>query len=64
MKFLLDENVDLRLAAQLRSLGHDVTAIAKDYPHALSDEDVLTPAGREHIDALLRGQSTDTDGGR
>jgi predicted nuclease of predicted toxin-antitoxin system len=43
-RFLLDENVDARLATFLRELGHDVQAIAVDYPHALADEDVLAIA--------------------
>ena len=47
MKFLLDESADYPLAAYLRSLGHDVTAIAHDYPHALRDEEVLAIAVRE-----------------
>jgi predicted nuclease of predicted toxin-antitoxin system len=47
MKSLLDENVEFRLAGQLRADGHDVTAIAYDYPHALSDEEVLALAVAE-----------------
>lgn len=47
MKFLLDENAELRLAASLREAGHDVTVIAQDYPHALQDRDVLELARRE-----------------
>jgi predicted nuclease of predicted toxin-antitoxin system len=47
MRFLLDENVEYRLAAFLRELGHDVTAIAHDYPHALSDHEVLMIARSE-----------------
>ena len=47
MKFLLDQNIDHRLAVYLRALGHDVTAIAYDYPHGLSDEEVLAIAVRE-----------------
>jgi predicted nuclease of predicted toxin-antitoxin system len=47
MKFLLDENADIRLAGHLRSLGHDVTAIARDYPQALNDKQVLRLAYAE-----------------
>lgn len=47
MKFLLDENAEYRLAAFLIGQGHDVTAIAHDYPHALTDQDVLSIARRE-----------------
>jgi predicted nuclease of predicted toxin-antitoxin system len=47
MKFLLDENAELRLARFLRERGHDVTAIVRDYPTALPDEDVLAIAMRE-----------------
>lgn len=48
MKLLLDQNIDHRLAGYLRTLGHDVTAIAYDYPHGLSDKEVLAIAVREH----------------
>ena len=47
MKFLLDENAELRLARFLRELGHDVTSIVRDYPTSLPDEDVLALAQRE-----------------
>ncbi|MFW6184415.1 MAG: DUF5615 family PIN-like protein [Chloroflexota bacterium] len=47
MKFLLDESADFPLAEVLSHLGHDVTAIARDYPHALRDEDVLAIASDE-----------------
>lgn len=46
MKFLLDENVEFRLRAFLEDT-HDVTAIASDYPQALSDKDVLAIAFSE-----------------
>ncbi len=41
MRFLLDESAEFRIATFLSLAGHDVTAIAHDYPHALSDYDVL-----------------------
>jgi predicted nuclease of predicted toxin-antitoxin system len=44
MRFLLDESADYPLADFLRQLGHDVTAIAHEYPQALSDIDVLAIA--------------------
>ena len=47
MRFLLDENVDTRLARFLRRQGHDVTAIAQDYGHSLGDQEVLAIAARE-----------------
>ena len=47
MKFLLDENVEYRILAILKKHGHDVTAIAHDYPHALTDRAVLAIAATE-----------------
>ena len=47
MKFLLDENCELRLARLLRERGHDVTVIVRDYPTALPDVAVLDIAERE-----------------
>jgi predicted nuclease of predicted toxin-antitoxin system len=47
MRFLLDENAEYRLGWFLEGEGHDVTAISRDYPHALSDREVLTLAHRE-----------------
>ena len=47
MKFLLDESADIPLAEILSRLGHDVTAIARDYPRALRDEEVLAIANNE-----------------
>ncbi len=47
MKFLLDESADFPLASFLKQLGHDVTAIAHDYPHALKDREVLSIAREE-----------------
>lgn len=47
MKFLLDENAELRLARFLRRRGHDVTAIVRDYPTVLPDEEVLAIAEQE-----------------
>jgi predicted nuclease of predicted toxin-antitoxin system len=47
MRFLLDESADFPLAAFLRTLGHDVTTIAHDYPYGLKDADVLAIAHRE-----------------
>ncbi len=47
MKFLLDESADFPLLNFLKGLGHDVTAIAHDYPHALKDREVLAIAHRE-----------------
>ena len=47
MKFLLDQSADFRLIPYLRDLGHDVTAISRNYPPGLPDEDVLTIARGE-----------------
>lgn len=47
MRFLLDESADYPLADFLRQQGHDVTAIAHDYPHALGDSEVLAIAVNE-----------------
>ncbi|MFL6929234.1 MAG: DUF5615 family PIN-like protein [Xanthobacteraceae bacterium] len=47
MKFLFDQSADFRLIDHLRSHGHDVTAISRDYPHSLADEDVLAIARQE-----------------
>ena len=47
MKFLLDQSADFRLIPYLRDLGHDVTALSRNYPPGLPDEDVLTIAREE-----------------
>jgi predicted nuclease of predicted toxin-antitoxin system len=47
MRFLLDESAELRIAAFLKQAGHDVTSIAQDHPHSISDEQVLTIAKAE-----------------
>lgn len=47
MRFLLDENADLRLADHLRAAGHDVTSIVHDYPRSIDDPDVLAIARAE-----------------
>jgi predicted nuclease of predicted toxin-antitoxin system len=47
MRFLLDESADYPLAAHLLERGHDVTAVAHDYPHALADRTVLAIAHHE-----------------
>lgn len=47
MKFLLDANVEFRIATFLTSLGHDVKTIAHDYPASLTDHEVLALAVQE-----------------
>lgn len=47
MRFLLDESADFPLADVLSQLGHDVKAIARDYPNALKDEVVLAIANED-----------------
>ena len=44
---LFDQSADFRLIDHLRSLGHDVTAVSRNYPHSLADEDVLAIARQE-----------------
>ncbi len=48
MRFFLDESADYPLADVLREMGHDVTAIAHDYPAALRDREVLAIANAEN----------------
>lgn len=48
MRFLLDENVEYRLASLLQTAGHHVTAIGHDYPHGLADREVVALAHKEH----------------
>ena len=52
MNFLFDQSADFRLIPHLRTLGHNVTAISRNYPPGLPDEDVLTIA-REEARALI-----------
>jgi predicted nuclease of predicted toxin-antitoxin system len=47
MKFLFDQSADFRLIAHLRKLGHEVSAVSREYPQGLADEDVLTIARDE-----------------
>jgi predicted nuclease of predicted toxin-antitoxin system len=47
VRFLFDQSADFRLIAPLRQLGHDVSAISRDHPHSLADEDVLAIARGE-----------------
>ncbi|MBI2908718.1 MAG: DUF5615 family PIN-like protein [Chloroflexi bacterium] len=47
MKFLVDESSDARLAAYLKSLGHDATTVASDYAPSLADQQILEIAQRE-----------------
>jgi predicted nuclease of predicted toxin-antitoxin system len=47
MKFLLDENVDLRLTPFLERQGHDVKSIVRDFPQSLTDTEVLAIAHSE-----------------
>src|SRR5262245_59692380 len=47
MRFLLDESAEFRIAGYLASEGHDVTAVAHDYPAGLADRQVLEIAQAE-----------------
>lgn len=42
MRLLLDENIDIRLAAELTAAGHDVTTVVRDYSPGISDREILT----------------------
>jgi predicted nuclease of predicted toxin-antitoxin system len=48
MKFLLDQNVERRLASILRNLGHDVKVVSIDYPAGILDRKVLDYAFKEN----------------
>jgi predicted nuclease of predicted toxin-antitoxin system len=45
MRFLLDENADIRIVGYLRGLGHDVTTMTN---YGAPDEDVIALAHAEH----------------
>ncbi len=47
MRFLVDESFPARLAAFLKTQGHDVTRVGSDLPHGMPDEDVLATASNE-----------------
>ena len=47
MKFLFDQSADFRLIPHLQAIGHDVTAISRQYPHGIPDEEVLAIAWEE-----------------
>src|SRR3954453_13139554 len=47
MKFLFDQSADFRLITHLRKFGHDVSAISRNHPPGLADEDVLAIARNE-----------------
>lgn len=47
MKFLLDQNVERRLASFLKNLGHDVKVVSVDYKAGILDQEVLTHAYNE-----------------
>ena len=54
MRFLLDENAELRIAVFLPGLGHDVTAIPHDYPHALRERRILITNDRDFGELIFR----------
>ncbi len=47
MRFLIDESADARLAAHLRSLGHDAQLVAISHGTGLPDPEVLAIAQAE-----------------
>lgn len=56
MRFLIDESADARLAPYLRSLGHDVKAVAADYAPSLEDAEILAIAHRERRIVITFGR--------
>jgi predicted nuclease of predicted toxin-antitoxin system len=48
MRFLFDQSADFRLIAHLRNLGHDVSAVSREHPQGLADEDVLAISRNEN----------------
>ncbi len=58
MKFLLDENVEYRIASFLKKQDYDVKVIAHDYPNALIDRAVLAIAVAEER-ILITNDRTD-----
>lgn len=44
MKFLIDESVELKVADFLKTSGHNIEIISRDYPNALADQEVLNIA--------------------
>ena len=57
MKFLLDQNIERRLASFLIQLGHDVKVVGVDYPAGLADTNVLTIAYQEQRILLTNDRS-------
>ena len=47
MKFLLDENAEARIGNYLKSQGHDVLRVGKDFPPSIPDTEVLEISVRE-----------------
>jgi predicted nuclease of predicted toxin-antitoxin system len=47
MRFLLDQSTDARLIHHLTQRGHEATRVAREYPHGLSDAQVLAIAHAE-----------------
>jgi predicted nuclease of predicted toxin-antitoxin system len=47
MKFLFDQSADFRLIPHQQAIDHDVTAISRQYPHGIPDEEVLAIAREE-----------------
>jgi hypothetical protein len=55
-EFPFDQSADFRLITHLRSLGHDVSAVSRNYPHSLADEDVLDRMIRSECRRELPGE--------
>ncbi len=57
MKFLFDQNIERRLAALLRNLGHDIKIVSVDYPPGILDDEVLAHAFKENRILLTNDRS-------
>jgi predicted nuclease of predicted toxin-antitoxin system len=57
MKFLFDQNMERRLAALLRNLGHDIKIVGVDYPPGILDDAVLAHAFKENRILLTNDRS-------
>jgi predicted nuclease of predicted toxin-antitoxin system len=57
MKFLFDQNIERRLAALLKNLGHNVKIVSVDYPPGILDDEVLAHAFKEKRILLTNDRS-------
>jgi predicted nuclease of predicted toxin-antitoxin system len=59
MKFLLDQNIERRLALFQKQLGHDVKIVSVDYPAGLLDNKVLETAYYKERRILITNDRSD-----